>query len=158
MPPPYVVTPDIHSWPFGCACSPLSEFAPFWKPLSCPAQVPSLVEEQKAKGWNAAFALTVVRHFLRDRNLVYTWPTARGRKNLVGENPFPPPPQPLVHPNEVPQVYTLVDGQHRIEALQALQVSTLLHGDKAVPVMVLTGSTPEVIAVKYGTEMSLRLP
>jgi len=97
-------------------------------------------------------------HFLHDRNRRYIWPTERGQGNQVGNNPPPPPPQPLVHPNAVPQVYTLVDGQHRLKALQALQDSNLLPGDKAAPVTVLTGSTPEVIAVKYGIEMSLRHP
>ena len=65
----------------------------------------------------------------------------------AGNNRPPPPPQSLVAHHAVPEAYTLVDGHHRLAALQALQVSNLLPGDTAVPVTVLKVSTPEVLTV-----------
>ena len=70
----------------------------------------------------------------------------------AGNNPPPPPPETLVAHNAVPQAYPLLNGQHRVAAVRAMQKSEILPADEAVPVKVLAGSTPEVIAVSYDTK------
>ena len=72
----------------------------------------------------------------------------------LGNNPPPPPAlQPLVLHNAVAQVYTLLDGQHRLAALHAMQESDSIPREyPSIPLTVRTGSIPEeIIAVKSTT-------
>ena len=48
-----------------------------------------------------------------------------------GNNPPPPPPETLVAHNAVPQEYSLLNGNHRLAPVRAIQKGEILSADKA---------------------------